>query len=101
MLESFANDGPQQAINLDVYKMEEAQMEAIAKLGPAFYGTGSGNQPLGLGAIVDDGTAVGTIGGQSRTTYTTLKSTVTSLGNPDFGQNGYLGRCYHRRWYGN
>ena len=80
MLESFANDGPQQAINLDVYKMEEAQMEAIAKLGPAFYGTGSGNQPLGLGAIVDDGTAVGTIGGQSRTTYTTLKSTVTSWG---------------------
>ncbi len=80
MLESFANDGPQQAINLDVYKMQEAEMEAMAKLGPAFYGTGSGNQPLGLGAIVDDGTSVGTIGGQSRTTYTSLKATSTSSG---------------------
>ncbi len=78
MLESFANDGPQQAINLDVYKMEEAQEEAVSKLGPAFYGTGSGNQPLGLGAIVDDGTSVGTIGGQSRNTYPTLKATSTA-----------------------
>lgn len=80
MLESFANDGPQQAINLDVYKMEEAQMEAMSELGTAFYGTGSSNQPLGLGAIVDDGTDVGTIGGQSRTTYTTLKATRTASG---------------------
>ena len=78
MLEAFANSGPQQAIDLDTYKYEEAIAEAMAKLGPAFYGTGSSNQPLGLGAIVDDGTDVGTIGGQSRTTYTTLKATRTA-----------------------
>lgn len=44
-------------------------------------GTGNGSKdPLGLGALVDDGGAVATIGGLSRTTYTTLKGTVTASG---------------------
>ena len=42
-------------------------------------GTGNASKdPLGLAALVDDGTAVATIGGLSRSTYTTLKSTVTA-----------------------
>ena len=42
-------------------------------------GTGNTSKdPLGLAAIVDDGTNVSTIGGLSRTTYATLASTVTA-----------------------
>jgi hypothetical protein len=78
MLESFANAGPTGTINIDAYKYDEAVSEAVQKLGTAVYGTGSSNQPLGLGAIVDDATNVSTIGGQSRSTYTNLKATVTS-----------------------
>jgi hypothetical protein len=50
-------------------------------LGTIFYadGTGNGNKdPLGLAALIDDGTSVASLGGLSRATYTTLKSTVTS-----------------------
>lgn len=78
MLESFANVGPEGEINLDEYKLAAAQTSAISKIGSDIYGTGSANRMLGLGAIVDDGTTVGSIGGQSRTTYTNLKATVTS-----------------------
>lgn len=81
MLESFSNSGDQQAVNLDVYKYEEAIAEAIQTWGNAIYGTGTNSQPLGLEAIVDDGTNVGTIGGQSRTTYTVLKANVTAFGS--------------------
>ena len=52
-------------------------------LGVIFYSDGTGNSskdPLGLAALVDDGTSVATIGGLSRSTYTTLKSTVTASG---------------------
>lgn len=80
MLESFANAGPTGTINLDSYKFEEAIAEAVQNIGTAVYGTGSGNQMLGLGAIVDDATDVATIGGQSRNTYTNLKATRTASG---------------------
>ena len=45
------------------------------------YADGTGNSskdPLGLAAVVDDGTSVSTIGGLSRSTYATLASTVTA-----------------------
>lgn len=80
MLEAFANTGPEATIDMSLFKIEEAVGEAIQKLGLAAYGTGSGNQPLGLEAIVDDGTNVGTIGNQSRSVYTNLKGTVTASG---------------------
>lgn len=80
MLESFANSGPEQSIDLDVFKMEEAIAETVQALGTAAYGTGSGKQPLGLEALVDDGTNTSTFGGQSRTTYSALNSTVTAFG---------------------
>lgn len=78
MLESFANVGEAQTIDLDMFKMEEAVAEAVQRLGTAVYGTGSGDQPLGLGAIVDDGTDVTTIGGQSRSTYSQLEAQRTA-----------------------
>lgn len=80
MIESFANSGDAGTIDLDLFKKEEAVAEAISRLGTAFYGTGSASQPLGLGAIVDDGGDVGTIGGQSRTTYSVLNATDTGSG---------------------
>jgi hypothetical protein len=80
MLESFANTGPEATINLDQFKLDEAVAEAKEVLGEAIYGTGSGDQPLGLGAIVDDGTDVTTIGGQSRSVYAALKATRTASG---------------------
>lgn len=80
MLESFANSGPEQSIDLDLFKYEEAVAEAIEALSDAMFGTGSGDQPLGLEAHVDDGTNASTIGGQSRTTYSVLNGTRTASG---------------------
>ncbi len=78
MLESFANAGASGTIPLDAFKYQEAGSEAIDALATALYGTGSGNAPLGLQAIVDDGTNAGTIGGVSRTTYPALNATYTT-----------------------
>lgn len=80
MLESFANAGPQQIIDLDQFKMDEAGAEAVVKLGDAAYGTGAGDQPNGLEMLVDDGTNVTNLGGQSRAVYSTLDSVVTASG---------------------
>jgi hypothetical protein len=68
---------------LDLMKLTiQSDTEDLADdLGTAFYADGTGNTSkdvLGLAALVDDGTAVANIGGQSRSTYTTLKSTVTA-----------------------
>lgn len=68
---------------LDLMKLTiQSDTEDMADdLGTIFYADGTGNgskDPLGLAALVDDGTAVATIGGLSRTTYPTLASTVTA-----------------------
>ena len=68
---------------LDLMKLTiQSDTEDMADdLGTIFYADGTGNSskdPLGLSALVDDGSAVATIGGLSRSTYTTLASTVTS-----------------------
>lgn len=68
---------------LDLMKLEiQSSTEDMADdLGTIFYADGTGNgskDPLGLAALVDDGSAVSMIGGLSRSTYTTLQSTVTS-----------------------
>ncbi len=78
MLESFANVGSLGIINLDTFKYEKAAATALTTLGSAIYGTGTANQPLGLTALIDDGTNVATIGGLSRSTYTALDSTLTA-----------------------
>lgn len=68
---------------LDLAKLEMAStaQDMADAIGTIFYGTGTGNGSkdfLGLEAIVDDGTNAATIGTLSRTTYTTLRSTVTA-----------------------
>lgn len=68
---------------LDLMKLTiQSDTEDMADdLGTIFYADGTGNSskdPLGLGALVDDGSSVATIGGLSRSTYTTLQSTVTA-----------------------
>mgnify|MGYP007071647495 FL=1 len=80
LTEAFANEGASGVINLQSFKMDEASAEAKNRLGTVAYGTGASNQPLGLGALVDDGTSSSTIGGLTRTTYTQLNSTVTASG---------------------
>lgn len=67
---------------LDLMKLTiQSDTEDMADdLGTIFYGDGTGNSgkdPLGLGALVDDGTSVASLGGLSRSTYDTLQSTVT------------------------
>ena len=68
---------------LDLMKLTiQSDTEDMADdLGTIFYADGTGNgskDPLGLAALVDDGNAVSTIGGLSRSTYSTLASTVTA-----------------------
>lgn len=68
---------------LDLMKLTiQSDTEDMADdLGTIFYADGTGNgskDPLGLAALVDDGTSVATIGGLSRATYVTLKGTVTA-----------------------
>lgn len=68
---------------LDLMKLTiQSDTEDMADdLGTIFYADGTGNgskDPLGLAALVDDGNAVATIGGLSRSTYPTLASTVTA-----------------------
>lgn len=68
---------------LDLMKLTiQSDTEDMADdLGTIFYSDGTGNgskDPLGLAALVDDGSNVATLGGLSRSTYTTLKGTVTS-----------------------
>ena len=68
---------------LDMMKLTiQSDTEDMADdLGTIFYSDGTGNSskdPLGLAALVDDGNTVATIGGLSRSTYTTLASTVTA-----------------------
>lgn len=68
---------------LDLMKLTiQSDTEDMADdLGTIFYADGTGNaskDPLGLAALVDDGSSVASIGGLARATYTTLQSTVTA-----------------------
>ena len=74
---------------LDLMKLTiQSDTEDMAdNLGDIIYADGTGNgslDPLGLAALVDDGTSVASIGGLARATYTTLKSTVTTAATLTF-----------------
>lgn len=63
--------------------VEESETELIDVVGDMVYSTGTGNNNkdfIGMGALVDDGTDVSTIGGQSRSTYPVLNATRTASG---------------------
>lgn len=70
-------------VDLAALELESAAQDMADDIGTMFYGDGTGNSSkdmLGLQAIVDDATSVATYGGQSRSTYTTLKATRTASG---------------------
>ena len=73
--------GDQKIMDLVGVTLKSDSQDLADQLGTLFYSsTGAGTDPLGLAAIVDDGTTVATIGGLSRTTYPTLAGTVTASG---------------------
>lgn len=78
MAESFAREGDGEDVDYSAFNEEDALDEMVQSLSDAMYGTGTGKMPLGLEVIVDNGTNLVTIGGQSRTTYSALNSTVTA-----------------------
>lgn len=78
MTESFAREGAGEDVDFPAFNMEDAVDESLQELSSAVFGVGTGDRPLGLEAIVDDGTNVGTIGGQSRSTYASLQAEVTA-----------------------
>lgn len=76
-----ANNTAAKVLDLTEVEMMSRAQDLADGIGTMLWSTGTGNSNkdfLGLGAIVDDGTTVSTIGGLSRSTYTTLKSTVTA-----------------------
>lgn len=76
--ELSANATEEKVLDLAKIEMATAAQDMASEIGTLFYSTGASKDFLGLGAIVDDGTDAGTYGTLSRTTYTTLQSTVTS-----------------------
>lgn len=83
-MEAVANGVTEtQVTNLVKEAFEESEMELADLIGTQLYGTGVGNSNkdlIGIGAIVDDGTDVTTIGTLSRTTYPVIKGTRTASG---------------------
>jgi len=79
--ELSVNMTEEKVLDLAAIEMKSRAQDMADDLGTMFYADGTGNSSkdfLGLGAIVDDGSSVSTIGGLSRTTYPTLASTVTA-----------------------
>ena len=75
------NDTSEKVLDLMGLELASTAQDAADDIGNIFYGDGTGNGSkdfLGLGAIVDDGTATATYGGLTRSAYPTLNSTVTS-----------------------
>ena len=66
-----------QVLDLVRVEMESGQQDMIDSIGTLLYSAQSGKNFIGLQDIVDDGSTSATYGGLSRTTYTTLVSTVT------------------------
>lgn len=78
-----ASGSGESIINLVEVTLTSDVEDMADDLGTIFYADGTGNggkDPLGLGAIVDDGTSVPTYGGLSRATYPSIDATVTASG---------------------
>lgn len=72
---------PDRIADLTELEIESTAQDLADDIGTAFYSDGSDTKSfLGLEAIVDDGTNLATYGTLSRTTFTTLNSTVTASG---------------------
>jgi len=80
-LDKVVNRGEAAILNLIKQETASTFMDAMDDIGSMFYldGTGNGSKDfLGLDALADDGTSASTIGGLSRTTYSTLNGTRTA-----------------------
>lgn len=81
LTELAVNMTENKVLDLAAVEMESRAGDMADSVGTMLYSDGTGNSNkdlLGLGAGVDDGSSVATYGGLSRTTYTTIASTVTS-----------------------
>lgn len=79
--ELSANATEERVLDLAKLELASTAQDMADDIGTLFYSDGTGNGSkdfLGLEAIVDDGTNAGTFGTLSRSTNTTLKSTVTA-----------------------
>lgn len=79
--ELSGNATEERVLDLAKIEMSSTAQDMADDIGTLFYGTGIGNGSkdfLGLEAIVDDGTNASTYGTLSRTTFSTLNSTVTA-----------------------
>lgn len=74
--EAALNKTDAEVLDLVKITMEEAVNAACDSLGDQLYDNGSGDDILGFGAIIDNGTNTSTYGGLTRSTYTQLNSTV-------------------------
>jgi hypothetical protein len=82
-LDLLVNKTDAQVIDLMKTEIDSSGQDALDDIGSIFYtdGTGNGSKDfLGLDALNDDGTSVTTIGGLSRTTYSSLAGTRTASG---------------------
>jgi hypothetical protein len=82
-MDAMANTSAESQTDLVKESVEETQQELIDAIGTMLYGTGTGNANkdfLGLGAIVDDGTDVTTLGGLTRSSYAFTYGTRTASG---------------------
>lgn len=76
--EASLNKTDGEVLDLMKVTMDEGQNAMLDSIGTQIYGVGTGDDFLGLGAIVDDGTNTTTYGGLTRTTYPQLNSTITA-----------------------
>lgn len=77
----IANNTIRKVLDLTKVEMQSRAQDLADGIGTMLWGDGTGNNSkdfLGLGAIVDSGSNVPTIGGLSRATYPTLAGTVTA-----------------------
>lgn len=80
---SVNKSDPNRIVDLAAIELESSGEDMADSIGTIIYGDGTGNSSKdfnGLGNIVDDGTTASIYGTLSRTTYPTLKSTVTASG---------------------
>lgn len=82
--EASLNKTDGEVLDLMKVTMEEAQNAMLDSLGTQIYALGTGDDILGLGGIVDDGTNTSTYGGLTRTTYPQLNSTLTNSATLSF-----------------
>jgi hypothetical protein len=71
-----------QVVNLVKTEMESTQQDMIEEVSTLLYGVGTGDNPMGVQGIIDDGTYLSTYGELDRSVYTKINSNVNTVGGP-------------------